>query len=135
MFAEKHSLSSYAQRDSLLWTIRGGYARGYPVAYPGEGPGGPASLTFEKTERPEGPKKKFGDRSPSPLFKVLDDRAPPWIRLCQWICVLIMCTTCLVPVRRLPRPSRSMHFSDVSKINRLKDSLRPRDLKHIGCAQ
>ena len=77
MFAEKHSLSSYAQRDSLLWTIRGGYARGYPVAYPGEGPGGPASLTFEKTERPEGPKKKFGDRSPSPLFKVLDDRAPP----------------------------------------------------------
>ena len=78
MFAEKHSsLSSYAHVDSLLWTIRGGHARGYPVAYPGEGPGGPASLTFEKTERPEGPKKKFGDRSPSPLFKVLDDRAPP----------------------------------------------------------
>ena len=63
MFAEKHSsLSSYAHGDSLLWTIRGGYARGYPVAYPGEGP-----------------KKNFGDRSPSPLFKVLDDRAPPLI--------------------------------------------------------
>ena len=25
------------------------------------------------------PEKNFGDRSPSPLFKVLDDRAPPLI--------------------------------------------------------
>ena len=72
--------------------------------------------------------------SPPHLFKVLDDH-PPWIRHCQWICVLIMRTTCLVPVRCLPRPSRSMHFSVVSKMNGLKDSLRPCDLKHIGCAQ
>ena len=39
------------------------------------------------------------------------------------------------PWAAFPRPSQSMHFSDVSKMNGLKDSLRPRDLKHIGCAQ
>ena len=27
------------------------------------------------------------------------------------------CTACLVPVRRLSRPSRSMHFGDVSETN------------------
>ena len=43
----------------------------------GKARGGRPPLLLEKTERPEGPKKNFGDRSPSPLLKVLDDRAPP----------------------------------------------------------
>ena len=43
----------------------------------GKARGARPPLLLEKTERPEGPKKNFGDRSPSPLFKVLDDRAPP----------------------------------------------------------
>ena len=79
MFAEKHSsLSSYAQGDSLLWTIRGGYSLGYPVAYTGEGPGGGGGPPYLYRQlRPEGPKKNFGDRPTSSLFKALDDRVPP----------------------------------------------------------
>ena len=41
------------------------------------GGGGPPYL-YRKL-RPEGPKKNFGDRSTSSLFKALDDRVPPLI--------------------------------------------------------
>ena len=38
-------------------------------------------------------------------------------------------------VRRLPRPSRSLHFGEISGDERLGDSLGPRDPKRIGRAQ
>ena len=41
---------------------------------------------------------------------------------------------CLVAVRRLSRPSRSMHFSDVSE-KRIRNFPGPRDRKRIGSAQ
>ena len=37
----------------------------------------------------------------------------------------------MVPIRRFPRPSQSMHFGDVIE----KKLLGPRDPKHIGRAQ
>ena len=43
---------------------------------------------------------------------------------------------CLVPVRRFPRPSRSIHFGDVSEANvRGTFSLGPRDPKRFGRAE
>ena len=40
---------------------------------------------------------------------------------------------CLVPVRRFPKPSRSIHFGDVSEVNeRETSSLGPHDPKGIG---
>ena len=39
---------------------------------------------------------------------------------------------CLIPVRRLPRPSRSMYFGDVSG---LKNSLGPHDPQRIDRAE
>ena len=43
---------------------------------------------------------------------------------------------CLVPVRRFPRPSRSIHFGDVSEANgRGTFSLGPRDPKRFGSAK
>ena len=38
-------------------------------------------------------------------------------------------------VRRLPRPSRSLHFGEISGDKRPGDSLGPRDPKRIGRAQ
>ena len=38
-------------------------------------------------------------------------------------------------VRRLPRPSRSLHFGEISGDERPGDSLGPRDPKRIGRAQ
>ena len=79
MFAEKHSsLSSYAQVDSLLWTIRGSYALGYPVAYPGEGPGGRSPLFLEKTEARRA-EKKFWSPPPSPYLRFWTTGLPPLI--------------------------------------------------------
>ena len=41
----------------------------------------------------------------------------------------IKAATCLVPVRRFPSPSRSIHFGDVSEAN------GPRDPKRFGRAE
>ena len=79
MFAENHSsLSSYTRRGTHYYGLYE-EAPPWPTQWPiqGKARGARPPLLLEKTERPEGPKKNFGDRSPSPLFKVLDDRAPP----------------------------------------------------------
>ena len=78
MFAEKHSSFRYTPRGTHYYGLYGKATPGatqWPIQ--GKARGGRPPLLLEKTERPEGPKKNFGDRSPSPLFKVLDDRAPP----------------------------------------------------------
>ena len=52
-------------RLGIQWRIRGG----------ARGPG--PSLFLDQTEARRTEKKNFGDRAPHPLFKGLDNRAPP----------------------------------------------------------
>ena len=88
---------------------------------------GPQDFSFGKWEGWE--KRRH---SPAPCFKGkalgtrLEKRA------------FITRRVCLVPLRRFPRPSRSIHFGDVSEANgretELTSSLGPRDPKRIGLA-
>jgi len=49
--------------------------------------------------------------------------------------LLSLAVTCLVPVRGLPMPSRSMDFGDVSKTNGRETKPRTDRVKCNGCAQ
>ena len=51
------------------------------------------------------------------------------------VCFLFFFLTAEKLVRRLPRPSRSLHFGEISGDERPGDSLGPRDPKRIGRAQ
>ena len=79
MFAENHSsLSSYTRRGTHYYGLYGEappWATQWPIQ--GKGRGAELPLFLEKTEAQRAEKKKLGRPAPSPLFKVLDDRAPP----------------------------------------------------------
>ena len=49
--------------------------------------------------------------------------------------LLSLAVTCLVPVRGLPMPSRSMHFGDVSETKGRETKTRTDRVKCIVCAQ
>ena len=79
MFAENHSsLSSYARRGTHYYGLYGEalpWVTQWPIK--GKARGAQPPLFLEKTEAQRAERKIFGDRPPSPLFNVLDDRAPP----------------------------------------------------------